>query len=67
MSAALSMISRTRSSTVNAGDDDVTEQLRRLFDDVEVAEVDRVEAAWIEHRDHGWSATVVLVTDGRGT
>ena len=52
---------------VHHGDDDVAEQLGRLLDDVEVAEVDRVEAAGIEHRAHGWSATVVPAGGRYGT
>ena len=34
---------------VHDGDDDVPEELGRLLDDVEVAEVDRIEASGIEH------------------
>ena len=38
---------------VHHGDGDVTEQLDGLLDDVEVPEVDRVEAAGVEHGRHG--------------
>ncbi len=38
---------------VHHGDGDVAEQLDALLDDVEVPEVDRVEAAGVEHGRHG--------------
>ena len=67
MSATRAADQLLRSSTVNMparllvvvhhDDRDVAEQLDRLLDDVEVAEVDRVEAAGVEH-----GAPWVLVT-----
>ena len=38
---------------VHHGDDDLAEQLDRLLDDVDVAEVDRVETAGYQHLRHG--------------
>ena len=51
---------------VHHGDDDVAEQLGGLLDHVEVPEVDRVEAAGVEHGAHWCTITTCSIAWATG-
>ena len=46
-------------------DDDVAEQIHRLIDDVDVAEVERIETAGNQHRCHGWEHATAAARPAR--